>query len=307
MIHTVTVNPALDLTFRVAEIVFDDKLRAKQVFRAPGGNGVNVSRVAARLGHPTVAMGFAGGRAGEEIIELLHQESVRPWFAHQRTATRTNVILHDDANRQVRVSSPGAAVSAEEVETLESSIFDLRAPDFLVLSGSLLEGMPEDFYLRVLRRARGEGTPVVADIDRELREVVAAGVFLIKPNHHELSRLVGKPVTNPHEAVAASRQALELGAELVVCSLGAQGAVLASAAETWLAVPPAVEVDSAVGAGDSLLAGMLVALAEERTHAEALRLGVACGTATAMTPGTELCHPETVARLVPEVRLERLA
>lgn len=305
MIHTVTVNPALDLTYRVKDIVFDDKLRAEQVYRAAGGNGVNVSRVAARLGHPTVAMGFAGGRAGDELSELLQAESVRTWFTPQWGATRTNVILHGDDSRQIRVSGPGAAVSEAEVRKLEESIFDLRAPDFLVLTGSLLPGMPPEFYLRLMARAKDDGVPVVADIDRELRDV-AAGAYLIKPNQYELARLSGLPVTSPQEALAAARGALELGAEVVVCSLGARGAVLVTAGEAWTAVPPEVKVDSAVGAGDSLLAGVLVALAGGKAWDEVLRLGVACGTATATTPGTELCYPETVDAILPQVRLEQL-
>ncbi len=306
MIHTVTANPALDLTYRVGEIVFDDKLRARAVYRAPGGNGVNVSRVAARLGHPTVAMGFAGGPAGDEMVDLLAAEAVRTWFTHQGSATRTNVILHDDQNRQIRVSSPGAEASPEEVAKLEASIFDLRAPDFLVLTGSLLQGMPEDFYFRVLKRAQAEGIRVAADIDRELPLLVEAGVDLIKPNQYELERLTGLSVTTSQEAVLASRRAVELGARVVACSLGAQGAVLVSGDEAWLAIPPVVKVDSAVGAGDSLLAGALVALAEGRSWPEVLRLGVACGAATATTPGTELCRPETVREILPQVRLERL-
>jgi 6-phosphofructokinase 2 len=306
MIHTVTVNPALDLTFRVKELLVDDKIRATKVYRAAGGNGVNVSRVAARLGHPTVAMGFAGGRAGDEMTELLAQESVRTWFTHQAEDTRTNVILHDDENRQIRVSGPGAAVTPEEVEKLEASLFDLRAPDFLVLAGSLLKGMPGDFYLRLMARARADGVKVVADIDRELREVAAAGAHLIKPNQYELERLTGLPVGDCAQALAAGRRALALGPEVVVASLGPLGAVLVTQHEAWAATPPAVEVDSAVGAGDSLLAGVLIAIAEGKPWDEVLRVGVACGTATAMTPGTDLCHPETVATLLPEVRLERL-
>jgi 6-phosphofructokinase 2 len=306
MIHTVTVNPALDLTFRVEEIRVDDKIRATKVYRAAGGNGVNVSRVAARLGHPTVAMGFAGGRAGDEMTELLAQESVRTWFTHQAEDTRTNVILHDAENRQVRVSGPGASVTPEEVAKLEESLFDLRAPDFLVLAGSLLKGMQEDFYLRLMARARADGVRVVADIDRELREVAASGAYLIKPNQYELERLTGLSVADHADARAAGRRALALGPEVVVASLGPLGAVLVTQHEAWAATPPEVRVDSAVGAGDSLLAGVLIAIAEGKPWDEVLRVGVACGTATAMTPGTDLCHPETVAALLPEVRLERL-
>ena len=159
MIHTVTVNPALDLTYRVPEMYYDDTVRAREVLRAAGGKGVNVSRVATRLGHPTVTMGFAGGRSGDEILDLLRGEGVRTWFARHDAPTRTNAIVQDDAGRQLRVSGPGPEVTPAEVDRLVESIFDLRAASFLVLSGSLLPGVPDDLYARIVRgRARTAST-----------------------------------------------------------------------------------------------------------------------------------------------------
>src|SRR6056297_1817153 len=167
MIHTVTVNPALDLTYRVSEIRYDDTVRAHEVLRAAGGKGVNVSRVATRLGHPTVAMGFAGGRAGDEILDLLRSEGVKTWFARHDAPTRTNAIVQVDTGRQLRISGPGPAVRTDEVDGLVDSVFELRAPDFLVLSGSLLPGVPPDLYARIARRAGEDGVPTVVDADRE--------------------------------------------------------------------------------------------------------------------------------------------
>lgn len=306
MIHTVTVNPALDLTYRVPAVKIDDKIRARNVYRAPGGNGINVSRVVSRLNHPTVAMGFAGGRTGEEIAELLQGEGVRTWFTPVKAQTRTNAIIHDDDNRQIRVSSPGARVLADEVAALERSVFDLREPEFLVIAGSLIQGMPEDFYLRLIRRAASEDIAVVADVDIELRDVAEAGVYLIKPNQYELERLTGVHIEAYDDALKASRVALGFGVKVVVCSLGRLGAILVTETEAWKAVPPKVEVDSAVGAGDSLLAGVLVAKARHQSYEQMLRLGVACGTATATTPGTELCCKGVIESTLPHVALEAL-
>jgi 6-phosphofructokinase 2 len=307
MIHTVTVNPALDLTYRVPAIKIDDKIRARRVYRAAGGNGINVSRVAVRLNYPTVAIGFAGGRTGNEIEELLQGERVETWFTRTKAQTRTNAIIHDDENKQIRVSSPGADVLPDEVVALELSIFDLRRPEFLVIAGGLLKGLPEDFYLRLIRKATRQNIRVVADVDRELKEVVAAGVYLIKPNQYELERLTGVHIETYDDALKASRVALGLGVKVVVCSLGPLGAVLVTETEAWKAVPPKVQVDSAVGAGDSLLAGVLVASAKNQSCQQMLRLGVACGTATATTPGTQLCHKDTIDTILPEVNVEALA
>ncbi len=307
MIHTITANPALDLTYRVHEIKLDDKIRAHEVLRNAGGNGINVSRVAARLGHPTVAMGFIGGRSGEEIEDLLKAEGVRTWFTQHAEPTRTNAIIQDDKSNQIRVSGVGSSVTQAEVSCLIDNIMDLRKPDFLVMTGGLLKGMPKDFYVAVTRYTVRDGVRVAADADGdELKSAVAAGVYLIKPNHYELERLTGVEVKSHEDAVKAAHKVIQQGVEVVVCSIGANGAVLVTEQEAWRAIPPKVKVDSAVGAGDSLLAGVLVAKAEEKSWDEVLRLGVACGTATAMTPGTELCYMKDIEVILPQVKLERL-
>lgn len=306
MIHTVTVNPALDLTYRVPGLAFDDTVRAREVLRAPGGKGVNVSRVATRLGHPTVAMGFVGGRAGDEIEDQLRDEGVRTWFARHDAPTRTNAIVQDDAGRQVRISGPGPRVDEAQVNALLDSLFELRAPDVLVLSGSLLPGVPTDLYARVARRAAADGVATVVDADAELEAALAAGVAWIKPNAYELGRLTSRDVTDVPSARAAADVARAKGADVVVTSLGRQGALWSSAEGHWHATAPEVEVDSALGAGDALLAGVASARADGATPADALALGVACGTATAMTPGTDLCRREDVDALRPRVRVTAL-
>ena len=307
MIHTVTVNPALDLTYRVPAFRYDDTTRAHRVLRAAGGKGVNVSRVATRLGHPTVAMGFVGGRAGDELRDLLHGEGVRTWFTRHASETRTNGIVQDDEGRQLRVSGPGPQVRPEDVAGLVQAVFDLRAPAFLVLSGSLLPGTPRDLYARLARRAAADGVPVAVDADVELAEAVRSGAALIKPNAYELGRLVGREVGDVASAREAAGDARRMGASVVVCSLGRQGALWVDGESAWVARPPTVETDSALGAGDSLLAGLLVARADGADPAESLRLGVACGTATATTPGTELCHRETIDEILPLVDVERVS
>lgn len=307
MIHTVTVNPALDLTYRIPEIKFDDTVRANVVYRAAGGKGINVSRVAARLAHPTVAMGFVGGRSGDEIEELLRQEGVRTWFTRQQTPTRTNAILQDDTGNQIRVSGPGAQVTPDEVESLRSSIFDLKTPDFIVLSGSLLKGMPTDFYAQLIAQASLQGIKTAADADgNTLRDMVKAGAYIIKPNKYELERLADTPITDDHDVLKAAHSALEQGVRVVLASLGPNGAVLVTDDGAWKAVPPKVKVDSAVGSGDSMLAGALVARSQGAAWPEVLRWSVACGTATATTPGTELCYANTIHEILPQITLEPL-
>lgn len=307
MIHTVTANPALDITYKVAAIKFDDTIRATKAYRAAGGKGINVSRVATRLGFPSIAMGFIGGRTGQEVADLLEVEKVRTWFSHHKDSTRTNTIIQDAQGQQIRVSGPAARVSQKETESFLDSIFQLKAPDYLTLSGSMLKGMPKDFYAQVFARAKGDSIKVAVDADgEELRHAVNAGADLIKPNHYELERLTGKTIVTLSDALEASREVIKKGVAVVLCSLGSKGAMLVTEQQAWHAIPPKVKVDSALGSGDSLLAGALVALVQGQSFHDVLRLGVACGTATATTPGTNLCYAETIYEILPKVVLEPL-
>lgn len=307
MIHTLTLGPSLDLTYRVRDFRTDDNNRASELRRAPGGKGINVSRVAARLGHPSVALGFLGGATGAEVARLLEAEGVAAWFTPIRGDTRVNPIIQNAAGEQLRVIAPAPQVDGRDAGRLWDAVFALRPPDFLVASGSLPPGVPRDFYQRVLARARRDGAKVVADGDDEtLRGLVQAGADLIKPNRFELARLVGRELPTLGDVVAGCREVLSSGAGAVAVSLGEEGALLVSPEGAWRAVPTRVEVRSPVGAGDALLAGLCAKLAEGWAPPDALRFGVACGTATATLPGTELCDREQAEELFGHVTIEAL-
>lgn len=307
MIHTLTLGPSLDLTYRVEDFGTDDNNRASELYRAPGGKGINVSRVATRLGHPSVALGFLGGTTGMEVAGLLEAEGVLTWFTAVQGTTRTNPVIQNAAGEQLRVIAPVPTVEAKAAEGLWDALFALRPPDFLILAGSLPGDIPDDFYRRVLARAKQDGVRVAVDADgEELRGLVAAGADLIKPNRYELERLLGRALPSQEDVLAGCREVLAWGAGTVAVSLGEQGALLVRRDGAWRAEAPQVEVQSPVGSGDSLLAGLCVRLVEGWEPQEALRFGVACGTATAMTPGTELCSQEQIEALYPQVRGESL-
>jgi len=308
VIHTLTLNPTLDLTYLVSDFRHDDTNRAHTVYRAPGGKGINVSRVATRLGHPSVALGFVGGHTGLEVSELLEAEGVRAWFVTLSKMTRTNPIVQDASGEQLRVSAPGPSVSERHLAALWDNLFSLRPPDWLLASGSRPQGVPADFYTKVLARAKLEGIRTVVDADGdELRQGLEAGADLLKPNKYELERLLGRSLPTLGNVLGGCQELLKRGAGAVAVSLGAEGALLVRPDGAWRAVPPMVKVHSAVGAGDSFLAGLCSRLAEGFAPDEALRFAVTCGTATAMNPGTSLCQLEGVNALLPLVRLEALS
>ena len=317
MLHTLTLNPTLDLTYLVPDFRHDDTNRALRVYRDPGGSGINVSRVAVRLGHPTVALGFMGGHTGLEVAELLEAEHVRTWMVPIPGPTRTNPIVQNAAGEQLRVSAPGPAVRHEHVEALFRSIFTLRPPDWLIVSGSWPEGVRDDFFVRVIKHARAEGISVAVDADSAtLRGAVQVGADLIKPNRYEIERLVARALPTLPDLLQACRSLLvgsellapgDVGVGAVALSLGPAGALLVRPDGAWQATPPSVSVQSAVGSGDSLLAGLCASLADGLLPPEALAFGVACGTATAMTPGTGLCGLEHVTSLKSQINVGVLA
>ncbi len=308
MIHTLTLNPTLDLTYVVDTFKEDDTTRAHTVYRSPGGKGINVARVATRLKHPNVALGFIAGTTGLEVTQLLESEGVNTWFTPVDGVTRTNPILQDVLGHQIRVSAPGPTATLREVESLWESVFVLREPDFLLASGSRLIGVPDNFYARVLIECKKRGIKTVVDADgAELERGIRTGAYLVKPNKHELMRFVGREINNIPDVIAAAREMIKAGTTVVAASLGAEGALYITSDQVFKAVPPKIEVASAVGAGDSFLAGLLVKLSEGSAPMDALKFGVACGTATATIAGTQLCTFERVLEILPDVQTEDLS
>lgn len=306
MIFTVTLNPAIDRELAVPAIRFDEVLRASASRVDFGGKGFNVSRMLAALGAESVALGFAGGAAGEQLRDGLEALGIATDFIQIAGETRTNVSIVTDArDRSIKVNEAGPMVSAAEQEALLQQVREsARAGDWWVLAGSLPPGVPASFYADLIAAIRGAGAFVALDTSGPaLRHGCAAKPTLVKPNSVEAGELSGRPVLNRYEALEAAL-ALD-GIPYVAVSLGADGALLAHEGKGWQAHPPAIRERSAIGAGDSMVAGMVWGLTQG-DPLEALRWGVACGAATAGRDGTEVGTREEVLRLAEQVRIERL-
>jgi 1-phosphofructokinase family hexose kinase len=306
MIFTVTLNPAIDRELTVPAIEFDSVLRATASRVDFGGKGFNVSRMLASLGAESVALGFAGGAAGELLRDGLESLGIATDFVQIAGETRTNISVVSAArDRSLKVNEAGPTVSAEEQAALLRQVRgSARAGDWWVLAGSLPPGVPAGFYADLIAAISGAGASVALDTSgAALRHGCAARPTLVKPNAVEASELGGRPVANKYEAIEAAL-ALD-GIPYVAVSLGADGALLAHEGKGWLAHPPAIRERSAIGAGDSMVAGMVWGLTKGGAL-EALRWGVACGAATASRDGTEVGSRDEVLRLAELVRIERL-
>ncbi|SHJ15583.1 6-phosphofructokinase 2 [Hymenobacter daecheongensis DSM 21074] len=300
-IVTLTLNPAVDKSTTADQIIPDQKLRCAAPKFEPGGGGINVSRALKRMGADSLAIFPAGGPAGTLLRELLTQEHIAQRAVETAGHTRENFIVVDASNgQQYRFGMPGTPLSDQEQQQVLSTLQSLpTAPDFLVISGSLPPGVEPDFLVQVVRAAKAAGTKVIIDTSGPaLQQVLAEGVYLAKPNVGELSKLTGAEELDTAGATQAARQLVQQGqAEIVVVSLGPRGACVVTKELTDYVPAPAVKKRSTVGAGDSMVAGMVYGLSTGFAIREMARLGVACGTAATMNPGTELFKKADVDRL----------
>lgn len=287
MIYTVTFNPAIDYVVRLAE-----PLQAGTVNRAAGedcvlgGKGINVSGVLAQLGCPSVALGFVAGETGAWLERGLAAQGLQTDFIHlPEGMTRINVKIK--ADQETELNGAGPAIPPQDMEALYARLDVLSKGDILVLAGSIPASLPADTYEQILRRLQGRGVDTVADASGPLlAKVLPYGPFLIKPNHHELAELAGRELHGDGEIETAARELQAQGARNVLVSMAGDGALLLdeTGAVHRIGTPRGTVVNS-VGAGDSMLAGFVAGYLQSGSYENALRLGTACGSATAFSLG----------------------
>ena len=308
MIYTVTLNPALDRAVVVERLLEDDTTRVLSETNYAAGKGIDVSRVITELGGRSIAMGFVGGYDGLQLEGLLINAGVMTDFTRISGETRTNLILKEkETGRQFVISASGPEIRASEVGEIYQHILHIKDMDYLVLSGSLPRGVTPNLYGQLILAGRNKGAFVMLDCDgRALHESMTYQPDCIKPNRFELSRLVGKELETESEIVNACEEIHAKGIPCVLVSRGKEGMILSTKEQKIKAAAPPVVVESTVGAGDSAVAGFVLAHAQGKVLAECLRLACAAGTATAQTPGTELCHRSEVEKLLPLVQISDL-
>jgi 6-phosphofructokinase 2 len=302
LIVTLTVNPALDLNVPVGRVIAGPKLRCGRPRVDPGGGGINTARVLHRLGVPTIALYAVGGLTGDRLRGLIDAEG----FAHRPIAitgeTRQSFTAHEDSTgKQYRFILPGPELSANEWQGLLDATIEMAdRADLVVASGSLPPGVPDDFYARLAEALAKTGGRLVLDSSGPGLAVTLerAKVYLVKPNMHEIAELAGEALAWPEGQADWARGLIAEGrSEIVVVTRAAEGALLVTADRRVQVRPPAIKIVSAIGAGDSFVAGLCAGLAQGRSAVEAGVLGMAAASATLLTPGTELCDPVEVKRL----------
>ena len=298
---TITLNPTVDKSSEVANIKPEKKLRCEPPKYEPGGGGINVSRGLVRLGINSTALFTSGGRTGKLLEELLLKEKVDILPVNTQGETRENFTVVDTtSNEQYRFGMPGEVVSNEEVNKIINTINNFSPfPQIVAISGSLPPEMDAAVLKQITAIAKQKNAKVVADTSGDaLTAILEEGVYLLKPNLGELSRLTGIETLDNEAADEAAKKLIKEGkAQMIVVSMGPQGAYLVTA-DSCLHIPaPSVKKLSTVGAGDSMVAGMVSVLAKNGSPAQMACMGVACGTAATMNPGTGLFNIKDAERL----------
>ena len=271
MIYTVTLNPALDKTVEIPGMALDTVNRITEMRTDPGGKGINVSKVIAKLGGESCAAGILGGGSGKMLEKLLEGEPFATRFRFVEGQTRTNIkIIDREGHTNTDINEPGLTVTDADLDALLRELLaELRPGDIVVLAGSLPKGAPQDTYRSWAAACKKAGARVFLDADGALlAEGIKAAPHLIKPNDGELSRLAGKKLETLEELTAEGRKLLERGIERVVISLGGRGALYLRKGSTIYAEGLRVPVGSTVGAGDSVVAALAYAEAQGLSEEE---------------------------------------
>lgn len=297
-IVTLTLNPAVDASCATEEVRPINKLRTTNDRLDPGGGGINVARVVNELGGESFAVYAAGGRSGDVLDELVRDAGVMAHRISTAEPTRVSHVVFEQRSGQEYRFTPEGPLLAESEWQAALAFIQLLDFDYLVASGSLPRGVPVDFYARLAVAVKNRGSRLVVDTSGPpLAAALEAGVHLVKPSRGEFARLLERDLSDPAALATAARELVASGGtDLLAVTLGHEGALLASGDGVWRLGTPKVEAKSAVGAGDSFVAGMTWGLASGETVERAFALGVAAGTATVLTPGTELCHLVDVQR-----------
>jgi tagatose 6-phosphate kinase len=300
-------NSAVDKTVVVPAFELNRIHRPEQVVMLPGGKGVNTARGLRTLGETALITGWAGGHAGRFIADGLAEEGLQAEFAWCDFESRTCLSIVDPLRGTLtELYENGEAIPPAKIDELKA-LFTRLLPgmEFATLAGSLPPGVPPDFYAELSRAAAAAGVPAALDCGGEaLRRGLEEGrPALIKPNQAEFQAFTGRPLTGLAELSAAALETALRYNTLVVLSLGPRGAIAARAGEVWQACPPVIPAVSAVGSGDCLLAGVVQGLARGLPLPEALRRGVAAGSANALTLGAGRFSREDFERILRQVEV----
>ena len=307
MITTVTINPAVDYTVKVDKLSLGEVNRVNFLSKAAAGKGINVSKAVKNLEEKTKALACVGGSTGEYIQQKLRSIGVLTEFNWVETETRINFKVIDDFKQETKINQTGMKLSTKNLKKVHDKIIrESNNSDILVLAGSLPPNTPDGFYQNLITELNSQNTKVFLDTSKQpLNLALKAKPTLIKPNQRELEEIEGKKLSFS-EVIMVGKKLINDGIELVVISMGQDGALLITKSGVWQAVPPQIEVKSTVGAGDSMVGALAVAYLNNYPQGKMIQFAVAMSVATILLPGAEVGNLEEVKNWINKVEVKKM-
>lgn len=308
MITTVTLNVAVDKAYRVNDLNKGELNRVKTCINTPGGKGLNVAKVVKICGEEVLATGFTGGHVGAYVEEMLNEEKVSNHFIHIKGETRSciNIISNDGISTEIL--EPGAPVGKEEIEKLLTEFPKLiEKSSVITISGSIPQGVETDIYGKLISIAKEKKKKVILDTSGELlKEGIKACPTMIKPNSDEIEALLGISIRNREEVIESAKKLQSTGIEIVVVSLGSEGALVVTEDSVYHGKPPKITPVNTIGCGDSMVAAFAVGFARGYKIEDTLKYAVAVSAANALTMKTGSFHTEEMEELKRKVEITKL-
>jgi len=307
LIVTLTLNPAIDRTISVDRLAFEDRAYIKSSGETAGGRGINASEVIHAFGGETLAVMTSGGDSGKRVEQLLTACGLRLAVAPIANETRTNLTITDRHGLTVNLNEPGPELTKAELARIEKTVREaLGHARWLMLCGSLPPGAPSSFYAKAIAMARQKKVKTLLHASGEaLQEGIEARPTVVTPNQQEAERLLGRTLLMRKQYLEAAEQVRKMGAESVVLTLGSRGAVGAFADGVYEALPPRVDAVCPIGSGDALMAAYVWSMTRKANATDALRWGVAAGTASARLPGLSFASLAQTQEMYKQVELRR--
>lgn len=302
------MNPAIDRTIAVDRLAFDDRAYILSSKDSPGGRGINASSVIHSFGGKTLAIIPTGGERGIKFGEYIHGFGFPVKTIPIRNDIRMNLTITDRHGLTVKLNEIGPRLDRAELANIEAAVeAHLEGAAWLMLCGSLPQGVPADFYARLIAQAKKKNVKTLLDTDGEaLSRGVEAGPALVTPNQQEAERLLSTVLLTRSNSISAALRIRSMGADSVVLSLGSRGAIGVNGDEVWEAAPPRVDAISPIGAGDAMAAALMWSLVNGDHFEAALRWGVAAGSASATLPGMTFASLAQTEKVHEDVDLRRV-
>ncbi|WP_434793995.1 Tagatose-6-phosphate kinase [Terrisporobacter petrolearius] len=309
MITTVTLNVSIDKAYKIKGCVESGKvIRVLECNNTAGGKGLNVSRVASLCGEEVLATGFVGGHCGALAEELLEKDNIKNKFTHVKSETRSCINILDENNVSTEFLEKGESISDEEINAFLDD-FDkiIEDSNVITISGSAPQGVPTNIYTTLINMIKAKNKKVILDASGDLlKEGIKALPTMIKPNSEEMENLLNVSINNEEEVIKNAIKLHESGIELVVVSLGSDGALLVCKDGVYHGKPPKIEVVNTVGCGDSMVAAFAVAMERGYSNIDSLKYAISISAANAMTFSTGSFNSEDVDNIFENTQINKI-